>query len=814
MGAAAFTDGRCTASVQVSGSDGNQTYTLKTTAPLRDNVPADKTRTFSERPDGPQVRSGSDLFDALYAMALDDARLNAVDQIRDGSFEVRESMNRPYFQTGEKWTYVWTRDISYSVDLGLASLDPLRSMNSLLFKTTRLKPGLPGEYARQVVQDTGSGGSYPVSTDRAVWAFGAEELLKYLDGSERERFVDDAWQILHDTIEHDRRLIFDPADGLYRGEQSFLDWREQTYPGWTRDNVLAIACSKTLSTNIGHFQMLKTAAELARRKGLAESQKRYAEWAQALRTAINREFYLEDEGLYSSIILDDPVKIRLHRFDLLGQSLAILCGVADRPQGERIIARYPQAEHGPPVVWPQEQTVPIYHNQAIWPFVTAYWLRAARQVGNPAAVDHAVHSLVRGAALNLSNMENFDWVTGMAWAEVNGISGPVINSQRQLWSVAGYLSMVQDVVFGLETDRDAIRFLPCVTPGIHRDYLNGGRTLTLKHFSYRGRAITVTVGLPEPAGDRGGIYRVDKIVLNGRTISRDFVPFQELQEQNEWHIELAAAGEEEPGSIRLIKDLGRRRIFGPAQPRWKEIGQGGITAENGRLTLHYESDGEAGLRFNIYRNGRICAEEIAGTQWTDPDASDYPDRLYCYSIEAVYPESGNRSHMSPVRFYCPAEKRIEIGAASMKNSGGNLVDNHHFENWGRREHELLIPAFRVNESGTYLIRAEYSNGAGPINTGVTCAVKRIDILETGAPQPAASAYLVMPHTADWTRYLESSSFRAELKAGRVYSIRICEDEAARNMSYFDHYEPYKGTGSGNDPYNYVNIAKIKLIPVD
>ena len=56
--------------------------------------------------------------------------------------------------------------------------------------------------------------------------------------------------------------------------------------------------------------------------------------------------------------------------------------------------------------------MPIYHNQAIWPFVTAYWTKAACQANNPEAVNLGVRSLERLAAFNLSNMENCDFVTG------------------------------------------------------------------------------------------------------------------------------------------------------------------------------------------------------------------------------------------------------------------------------------------------------------------------------------------------------------------------------------------------------------------
>jgi hypothetical protein len=802
-----FTDDGGTVTVKASQADGVKNYTLTTTAQLRDNEPADKTRTFSETKTYPCLRSGSDMFDALYALTLDDARLNAVDEIRDGNFEVRESMNRPYFQTGEKWTYVWTRDISYSVDLGMASLDPQRCVNSLLFKTTKLKRDIKGQFPRQIVQDTGSGGSYPVSTDRVVWAIGAAKLLCFLDGQERAKFLDDAWQILRDTIEYDRKVIYDPKDGLYRGEQSFLDWREQTYPGWTKDNVLAIAKSKTLSTNIGHYQILKTAAELAAQKGLADKAKQYTAWADALKTAINQEFYLESKGLYCSIILDEPVKIKLNRFDLLGQSLTILYGIADHTQSEKIIANYPQGQYGPPVVWPQEQTVPIYHNQAFWPFVTAYWLKAAKATGNSAAVEQAVYSLVRSTALNLSNMENFDFVTGHAFAKVNGIEGPVINSRRQLWSVAGYMAMVQDVLFGLDSNWDGIRFLPCITAGLHRQYFKDSKTLQLQNFAWRGKTITVTIHLPALSEQSQGIYAIDKISLNDKPIEKEFIPAASLVKENRLEIQLSPTAAKAADKIHMIDQKNPKNIFGPKQPQWK----GDIAVDNGKLKLSYDADGEKDVCFNIYRNGKLCTAGITETQWTDPDYS--ADKTCFYTVEAFYPDSGNCSHVTPVNVYCPKDNRIEIPAASMKNTGGNLVDNHHFENWGKSDHKLQIDSFKVNQDGRYLFSVKYSNGAGPINTGVTCGVKRIEITEPSGKSVAA-AYLLMPHTADWKRFLDSSTVQADLKAGTNYTIKIFEDPFSRNMSYFDHYEPYRGMGNGMTPCNYVNIASLDAILIN
>ena len=60
--------------------------------------------------------------------------------------------------------------------------------------------------------------------------------------------------------------------------------------------------------------------------------------------------------------------------------------------------------------------MPVYHNRALWPFVTAYGLRAATHVKNVAVADAAYDSLMRGAALNMSNMENLEWLSGLTHA--------------------------------------------------------------------------------------------------------------------------------------------------------------------------------------------------------------------------------------------------------------------------------------------------------------------------------------------------------------------------------------------------------------
>lgn len=389
--------------------------------------------------------TASTLFNGLYAMALDDLKQDSITSIRDGAFDHGKAIPCHCFETGLKWPYVWTRDLSYAVDLGLWRFDAARSRNALAFKLSGVRgaSGRDGSDRRRLVmEDTGSGGSWPVSTDRVVWFLAARHLL------DDKAFAADVATALRDTLAQDRDYAFDPRMGLYRGETSFLDWREQTYPAWTKDNVVPIAQSFALSTNVLHYQALELAAKRVGNQGGTAPD--YQAQAAALKAAINQHFWRADRGMYMSYIGGDGTPY--DTYDLLGISLAITSGVADGARARQALANYPSWPAGSPVIWPERSDQPIYHNRAIWPFVSAYALRAARVVNDPARISHELRSIMRGAALAGSNMENYELLTEGIHVDEGPLSGPVVNSPRQLWSVAGYLSAVTEGVFGVTAD--------------------------------------------------------------------------------------------------------------------------------------------------------------------------------------------------------------------------------------------------------------------------------------------------------------------------------------------------------------------------
>ena len=365
-----------------------------------------------------RTETASPEFDRLFALAQAELEQDKVDAITDWSFNDQKPYPCVCFETGEKWHYVWTRDLSYAADLALARLDPERTKTSLRFKLSTVRnPKQP--QGLFVVQDTGSGGSWPISTDRVVWFLAARHLL------DDPKFNDETWRALNDTLAQDRQYVFEASMGLYRGETSFLDWREQSYPAWTATDVTWIAESFALSTNVLHYEALRLAAQMANERKDARA-KEYTRQADALKKAIDRHFWNESRGLYRSYIGPSYAPVPVDAYDLLGTSLAILADIPSKDRAARALAEYPVAPKGSPVIWPQRRDVAIYHNRAMWPFVSAYALRAARKTKDAERFAFVVRSIMQGAAGAGSNMENYELATQKVHVDDVKFSGPVV----------------------------------------------------------------------------------------------------------------------------------------------------------------------------------------------------------------------------------------------------------------------------------------------------------------------------------------------------------------------------------------------------
>jgi len=799
-----------------------RTYAQSTTMQLRD--PGPQYVTYKEDPALPRVRSGKLAFDALFALALHEMQQDSVKEIRDGNYNGNAPVPCDCFETGEKWHYVWTRDLSYAADLGLAMLDPQRVRNSLEFKLSGWRDGVSKapqvagtKDGLQIVQDTGSGGSWPVSTDRITWAFAADEVLKSLPESERKPFAARALQALSNTIDNDRIAAFDQASGLYTGEESFLDWRDQSYASWIPADLASMASSKALSTNVGHYQALTLAARLAREQGDKARAARYDGWAKDLKRAINQRFWMADEGMYSSLTAAHLDGAPLHKFDWLGQALAIVTGVADGKQARSILAHYPHGPMGAPVIWPQQQGMPVYHNRALWPFVTAYGLRAAAQEGNAAVADAAYDTLIRGAALNLSNMENLEWLSGQPVLLIDAhpeLIGPVISSRRQLWSVGGYVGMVVRDMFGVSSTATGIRVQPFVTARLRAAMVGADGVATLQGLRLQGRGIDVTLRLP-PAAAGTGYYPVERILLNGKPAAAD-IRWDQLGPDNRIEVVLGkpVAGEQAIRRVQANPYQEDPAVFGPREPDVLAVGRD----DQGRaLSLVVGTPAgspaePAPVVYNIYRDGIPVATGLKDTTWRAPGVVDSA----CYTVEAQFIASGNRSHHS--RPHCegvhvdiPATDPRVSSSAALAAPNARFAEAH-LANWGKPDDRFAVRDVSVPQAGQYALQVRYHNGANQVNLGVSGGVKWLAIKdESGAI--VAQGVVQLPHARidkANTPTVYSTPLAARLDARGRYRVEMSD---FYNMSYLQSNASFSAAGGVDGPSNRFDIYGVRLLRV-
>ena len=149
----------------------------------------------------PHYTSSNIMENALYNMSLEESEL-AIEP--DSTY-----------RTGIYWGGVWTRDVSYSILHSLAQLCPEVSKRSLLAK---INPN------NRIIQDTGTGGAWPCSTDRTTWVLAAWEVYKVTGDAE---WLDRILPVVRNTVEDDRTVAFDPETGLMRGEIGRASYRER-----------------------------------------------------------------------------------------------------------------------------------------------------------------------------------------------------------------------------------------------------------------------------------------------------------------------------------------------------------------------------------------------------------------------------------------------------------------------------------------------------------------------------------------------------------------------------------------------------------
>ncbi len=251
-------------------------------------------------------------------------------------------------------------------------------------------------------------------------------------------------------------------------------------------------------------------------------------------------------------------------------------------------------------------------------------------------------------------------------------------------------------------------------------------------------------------------------------------------------------------------------VFGPHTPTITSL-----SIVNDQVQITWDPAGETAVTFDIYRDGALLSSGIPNgtTTYLDATSGDHETRTHCYTVESVFKSQNASQHAKAMCDWGPQTQRIiTIGAQSFAASGGTLSQAHgewHYDGWGAPGDSLTIANVVPTYSGQHLLQVSEGNGSGGFTTGITCAVKAIEVWNGSTM--VGSGELVMPQLGTWDAWQDSSFVPVTLQAGTNYTVIIHEDNASGNMSDLSHFATYGGMGGSSGEFNMVNVASLKLL---
>lgn len=561
------------------------------------------------------------------------------------------------FYTGTNWHKVWTRDTAISMQYILSWLFPEVSTNCAKAKVVGKDGNLTFE------EDTGTGGSYPVSTDRiimmlAVW----ETYLADGNTATLEYFYD----VASNTIEQDYEIAYDKEAGLFRGETCGLDHRDKTYGDWTGEDdengIVNIAESKATSTNIIFCQVMKILSQSATILGKdAKESQAWADLAAELEQNIETRLYSDELGTYASWEYPDWMGSPLsYKQDVLANGYAVWYNIGDEEKINSIMENYTLVSFGANTVYPQKNaerwTDYKYHDSGVWPGWEAILMIGAvnNENENNLLAEEIWNSCLRGAAACLTNYEVIDYETGEG-----------LHSTQQLWSIAGTMAGYYRVLFGMEYTTDGITFDPYVPQWMEGPFYLSG-------LKYRNATVDIEL---YGKGDT-----VKTMYVNGTKVASDYILPTDASGDYVITIELTDSGETDTVNL---KDENTAKA--PNAP----------TATLKGTALSWNS--VANCTYKVWTGTEYV--DVTGTSYTIDTAS-----YASYSVVAVDKSTGLWSELSNPIVYNPPGSKITVNVGSVSNSA---------------EFTVNIPV-----DGEYQLSAIHTNQGDP-TAGITAAIRSV-----------------------------------------------------------------------------------------
>ena len=400
-----------------------------------------------------------------YRLAVEDLLVN-IEPFRDGL--LKEAA--PCILAGRGYDTPWTRDTAINIWNGAGLLAPEAALNTLLSVLT------------EDAQGVRVGGQY---WDAIIWVVGAWHYWLYTADAAFYPLLREATV---NSLRYFEATEFDPARGLFRGPACYGDG-VAAYPDryvagesfiLTFREAYPEKCVQTgygmpmfaLSTNCLYYEAYRIAHRLTGNAACAQK-------AEALKDAINREFWDDSRGTYRYLV---DAEGGCDAQEALGLSFALIFGIASDRQAASILRHVKRTANGMPCLYPGFSRYDALgygrHSGTVWPHAQAFWADAAAG-REPECLNFELAALTRNALREGFFSEIYHPDTGLPYGGIQE-SGGIANDQwrsqpRQTWSATGYIRMLFFGLAGLRFDEDGFSASPRKIDSVHEMHIRGLR---------------------------------------------------------------------------------------------------------------------------------------------------------------------------------------------------------------------------------------------------------------------------------------------------------------------------------------------------
>jgi hypothetical protein len=466
----------------------------------------------------PQLFTNNPLVDMLYRIAIADLEMNILRDHQGVYLRVSPDFPKAIF----------TRDVAYSSELGAAWIFP-EIIKAHLQRDRRLRrevgfrcpegetiplPGvenLPEALSGNAFFEKYGTHAFARRTDDPCWVVGYFSALCCQAEQAEWKWLVEEFDYFDENF---YRHFYDPADGLYFGQASFIDVGGTGYPADYRlQDCLQI---KALSTNCLYLAAFERLGKACQHSGFTERVADFERRASRLRDRI-RETFLQVDGTLA--YFQRPDGTLEPRREQLGTAFCVLWDVLPSTMIPAAVDGYPSNDFGGPIFAPFYDRSKVYHNHGLWPFADTYFCRALEKRAR-----HEPHRelVILRALGNLSRHALWGNFSEMLDYESGGWKTK--HARSYIWSAAAYLGVVFHLLAGMEVD-DArqVRWRPCLPQSF-------GGDLEIRGLRLQGSSVDFKI--------TGYGSQVRRCMLDGQPI-----PLPQLQLDGQPHTLLIELGE-------------------------------------------------------------------------------------------------------------------------------------------------------------------------------------------------------------------------------------------------------------------------------